>query len=136
MILVDTNVWSELSKRQPEPRVIAWLARNDARLHLSVLVIAELRRGCEMPKAKPFRHMFEAGLADLEAEYSARTECFDVQDAHIFGKLAASRTLGGKTLDVQIAAQAIARNCPLATRNVKDFAWTGVRLINPWVARA
>ena len=132
MILVDTNVWSELTKRRPEPCVIAWLAENEARLHLSVLVIAELRRGCEMPKAKPYRQIFETGLAYLETDYAARTESFDVQDAHIFGKLAANRTLGSKTLDAQIAAQAIARNMTLATRNVQDFAWTGVRLVNPW----
>ncbi len=132
MILVDTNVWSELTKRQPEPRVIAWLARNEAQLHLSVLVIAELRRGCEMPKARPYRRMFEAGLAELVAAYAGRTESFEVVDAHIFGKLAANRTLGSKTLDVQIAAQSIARNMTLATRNVQDFAWTGVKVVNPW----
>jgi toxin FitB len=132
LILVDTNVWSELTKRLPEPRVIAWLADNEAQLHLSVLVIAELRRGCEMPKAKPYQQIFVTGLADLEADYAKRTESFDVQDAHVFGRLAAKRTLGSKTLDVQLAAQAIARDCPLATRNVHDFAWTGAKLVNPW----
>lgn len=132
MILVDTNVWSELSKRQPERRVISWLASNEAQLHLSVFVIAELRRGCEMPKAKPFRKLFEAGLADLEAAYSTRIVPFDAPAAHIFGHLAAQRVLGSKIIDVQIAAQALARDCALATRNVKDFAWTGVKLVDPW----
>jgi toxin FitB len=46
--------------------------------------------------------------------------------------MAAQRTLGSKIIDVQIAAQALARDCVLATRNAKDFAWTGVKLVNPW----
>jgi toxin FitB len=132
LILVDTNIWSELSKRRPEPRVIAWLGQNEPQLHLSVFVIAELRRGCEMPKAKPLRHMFEAGLEQLEAGYADRIESFDAKDAHIYGRLAAMRALGAKVIDVQLAAQALARDATLATRNVKDFAWTGVRVVNPW----
>ena len=39
-----------------------------------------------------------------------------------------------KLLDIQLAAQALSRDCPLATRNTRDFAWTGVRLIDPWQA--
>jgi toxin FitB len=132
LILVDTNVWSELTKRLGEPRVIAWLADNEAHLHLSVLVIAELRRGCELPKARSIRPLFEAGLKRLESHYADRIESFDAQDAHVFGQLAAQRTLGSKIIDVQIAAQALARDCVLATRNAKDFAWTGVKLVNPW----
>jgi predicted nucleic acid-binding protein len=132
VILVDTNVWSELTKRSPEPRVIAWLAQNQAELHLSVLAIAEIRAGCEAPGARQIRAMLELWLSDLEAEYAERIEVFDARDAHIFGQLAAQRTLGRTFLDVQMAAQALARDCVLATRNVRDIGWTGAKLANPW----
>lgn len=132
MILVDTNVWSELVSRRSDPGVIAWIGDHEPRLLLSVLVIAEIRAGYDKPRAKSFRPRLERWLAQLETNYADRIVPFDRHDAHIFGQLAAQRTLGSNTLDVQIAAQAIARNVPIATRNVNDFAWTGVRLINPW----
>ena len=132
MILVDTNVWSELTKRKGEPRVHAWLARNEPSLRLSVLVIAEIRRGYELPRSQAIRPMLEPWLKRLESHYAGRTEVFDARDAHIFGQLAAQRTIGTKVLDVQLAAQALARDMTIATRNLRDFAWTGVRLIDPW----
>lgn len=132
MILVDTNVWSETVSRNREPRVIAWLAANEPRLYLSVLVIAEIRAGYEAPRARGFRPRLERWLADLETTFAGRTIPFDRHDAHIFGQLAARRTLGGNALDAQLAAQAIARDMTIATRNVKDFAWTGARLVDPW----
>ncbi|MEP6785671.1 MAG: PIN domain-containing protein [Sphingomonadales bacterium] len=132
MILVDTNVWSELTKRRGEPRVLAWLAEHDDSLRLSVLTIAEIRTGYEAARARALRPYFERWLADLETTYDDRIDVFDKHDAHIFGQLAAQRTIGSKIFDVQLAAQAIARDIPIATRNLRDFAWTGVKLIDPW----
>ncbi len=132
MILVDTNIWSAVTKRRGEPRVIEWLARHETQLHLSVLVIAEIRRGIELPRSLSLRPTLERWLAGLELHYASRTVPFDARDAHVFGSLAAQRTLGRTYLDIQMAAQAIARDCVLATRNVQDFAWTGARLVNPW----
>ena len=134
MILVDTNIWSELSKRRGEPRVIEWLKQNEAKLLLSVLVIAELRAGYENPRARPIRPKLELWLADLELAFADRIETFDLRDAHVYGQLVAQRTIGKKVLDVQLAAQAIARDMTVATRNVRDFEWTGVKVINPWEA--
>jgi toxin FitB len=76
--------------------------------------------------------MLERWLASLEQRFADRIVPFDAGDAHVFGQLAAQRTLGRTYLDAQLAAQAIARDCVLATRNVKDIAWTGARLVNPW----
>lgn len=134
MILVDTNVWSEVTKRRPEPKVVAWLSDHEPTLRLSVLVIAEIRRGYELPAAVPIRPMLETWLQRLESHYAGRTEPFDARDAHVYGQLAARRTIGAKVLDLQLAAQGIARRCPVATRNVADFAWTGVEVIDPWQA--
>jgi toxin FitB len=134
VILVDTNVWSELSKRNGDRRVIEWLGRNEPQLHLSVLVIAEIRAGYENPRAQAIRSMLERWLASLEMAFVERTENFDTRDAHVYGQIAARRTIGSKVVDIQLAAQAIARNGTLATRNVRDVAWTGARLVNPWEA--
>ena len=121
-----------MTKRRGDPRVIAWLAANEPELRLSVLVIAEARRGYELPGARAIKPMLENWWQLLERRHADRIEPFDARDAHIYGQLAAQRTVGGKVLDVQLAAQAIARNIPIATRNINDFAWTGVRLIDPW----
>lgn len=104
---------------------------------LSVIVIAEIRMGIENPAASAKRAMLSQWLADLETLYSDRTLQFDAAAAHVFGTLAAQKKLQKqetKLLDLQIAAQAIAAECPVATGNVRDFEWTGVKLINPWDA--
>ena len=121
-----------MTKRHREPRVMAWLMEHEPELRLSVLVIAEARRGYELPSARKIKPMLENWLSNLEQTYADRIEPFDARDAHIYGQLAAQRTVGGKVLDIQLAAQAIARNIPVATRNIKDFAWTGVKLVNPF----
>lgn len=132
MILVDTNVWSELTKPAPNARVTNWLIDHDEELWLSVIVIAEIRRGLEMPKAHSRRDGLLTWLATLEADYATRILPFDADMAHMFGALLARRSGEATLLDVQIAAQALAHDMTLATRNVKDFAWTGVTLVNPW----
>lgn len=132
MILVDTNVWSVLASRHPDPQVIEWLTQNDPQLWLSTIVIGEIRYGAELPKAKPFRTTLVTWLQGLEEAFADRTLPFDSDAANLFGALRARRPDATSLLDLQIAAQALTRDCPLATRNVKDFAWTGVKLINPW----
>jgi toxin FitB len=134
VILVDTNVWSELTKPAPSQRVCQWLIENDEALCLSVLVIAEIRRGLEMPKAANRRTDLLRWLNGLEATYAPRILPFDADAAHLFGALLARRQGEATLLDLQIAAQAMAADMPVATRNGKDFARTGVALIDPWNA--
>jgi hypothetical protein len=131
-MLVDTNVWSELTKPAPDPRVRQWLIENDHALWLSVLVIAEIRRGLEMPKARARRTDLLRWLNELEATYGTRILNFDADAAHLFGALLARRQGEATLIDLQLAAQAMAADMPIATRNGKDFAWTGVALIDPW----
>lgn len=135
MILLDTNVWSALNRPAQHPHVPAWIAANAPDIWLSTIVIAEIRLGIENPKGSAKRAALEQWLADIELACAERTLPFDSAAAHIFGALVARRKMEGqqtKLLDIQIAAQAIAHDCPLATRNVKDFEWTGVKLVNPW----
>lgn len=137
MILVDTNVWSELAKPRGNPAVLAWLEAHDDDLALSTLVIAEIRYGIELLAAAEKRAFLAAWLEGLEARYWGQTWLFDRADAYIYGRIAALPEVKARkpqVIDIQLAAQALARGAALATRNVKDFAWTGVELIDPWTA--
>ena len=137
MILLDTNVWSALNRPAQNPQAVRWIDAHAAQSWLSTIVIAEIRLGIENPKAAPRRAALEQWLADLELGYRDRTLAFDAPAAHWFGKLVARRKMENqetKLLDIQLAAQALSRECPVATRNTRDFAWTGVQLIDPWQA--
>ncbi len=135
MILLDTNVWSALN--HPAQNMIAceWIENEAQHIWLSTIVIAEIRAGIENPKAAAKRATLERWLGDIEIAYAEKTLSFDAKAAHIFGHLIAKRRLEKqetKLLDVQIAAQALAQGYVLATQNVQDFEWTGVRVVNPW----
>ena len=135
MILLDTNVWSTLNRPAQNPQVCVWFAENAPHIWLSTIVIAEIRAGIENPEAIAKRADLERWLMDIELAYVERTLPFESDAAHIFGTLIAQRKLQNqetKLLDIQLAAQAISHDCPIATRNVRDFEWTGAKVINPW----
>ena len=135
MIILDTNVWSALNRPAQHPKVVEWIAAHAPEIWLSTIVIAEIRLGLENPQASAKRADLAQWLADIEMAHAERTLPFESASAHVFGCLVARRKMEKqetKLLDIQLAAQAIAHECPLATRNVKDFEWTGVKLINPW----
>lgn len=137
MILVDTNVWSELARPRCDPAVLAWLEANDADLALSTLVIAEIRYGIELLEAAHKRTFLEAWLEGLESRYYSQTLVFGVDAAHHYGHIAARPEVKARKpqiIDLQIAAQALDHAIPLATRNAKDFDWIGIDLIDPWAA--
>lgn len=137
MILVDTNVWSELTKTPGHPAVLAWLEANDADLALSTLVIAEIRYGIELPGAAHKKPYLEAWLAGLESRYFGQTLVFGREAAHEYGRIAARPEVKARQpqiIDMQLAAQAKAHGIPVATRNAPDFDWLGVELIDPWDA--
>ncbi len=137
MIVLDTNVWSILSKPNADRHALQWMIRNGDDFWLSAIVIAEIQAGIDNPAAAHRRDELTQWLSDLEEKHRDRTLPFDSAAAHIFGKLIAQRKMEKqetKLLDLQIAAQALSRDCPVATRNLRDLDWTGVRLIDPWNA--
>lgn len=137
MILVDTNVWSELTKPRGDQAVLAWLEANDDDLALSTLVIAEIHYGIELATAAPKRLALAAWLAGLEARYWGQTLPFGRASAREYGRIAARPEVKARQpqiIDMQIAAQAIEHGIPLATRNARDFEWIGLDLIDPWTA--
>ncbi len=135
MILVDTNVWSEQTKPEANPVVDAWFEANDAEIVLSTLVIAEIRFGIALAKSAQKRAALESWVDGLESRYWSQTLDFDKASALHFGRIAASREAKSRdpqVIDLQLAAQAAAYDATIATRNLRDFAWTGVKLVNPW----
>lgn len=135
LILVDTNVWSDLAKPHGDPGVLAWLEAHDDELALSTLVIAEIRYGIELLDAADKRAFLAAWLDGLESRYWGQTWPFDRADACLYGRIAAFPDVKARkpqVIDLQLAAQALARDATIATRNLRDFAWTGVKLVDPW----
>jgi predicted nucleic acid-binding protein len=123
VILVDTNVWSEAAKPNGTRKVVQWTEQNRNDLWLSTIVIAE--SGVK-------RAGLEQWLQRLEFLNAARTLPFDSLAAYALGQLLAAKPQQKNMLDTMLAAQALSRDCVIATRNTRDFEWTGVKLVNPW----
>ena len=137
MILVDTNVFSELTKPVPDARVVDWLFVNRRETLLSSLVVAEIDAGVQTTSGRAKRRLLESWLDRLIAAHEGRIVQFDLAAAHCWARfqsktLIADRRAGTRAIDTLLAAQAIARDIPLATRNARDFEDTTVRVIDPW----
>ena len=137
MILLDTNVISELMRREPNPAVLAWVDAQPAQmLHVSAVTRAEIELGIALlPEGRRKKGLHEAAVA-MFAEFSGRCLPFDEQAASRYAELAARRTRSGRPIsveDAQIAAVALAGGLILATRNTDDFVGiTGLSLIDPF----
>lgn len=137
MILVDTNVISELMRPAPAPEVLAWFAGQDAAaLFLSAVSEAELRAGAAYLPAGRRRDGLVAAIDAMVVEdFADRILPFDSAAARSYAVIAASRRAAGKPIteaDCQIAATALARGGAVATRNIADFLACGVAVLDPW----
>lgn len=137
MILVDTNVFSELTKPKPDNRVVDWLWKHRDETLLSTMVVAELAVGIRNTPGAAKRALLLPWLERLKEHHKDRIMSFDLPSAECWGEFAANaliadQRVGSRQFDSLIAAQALALDVPLATRNVRDFETTEVRLINPW----
>ena len=135
--LLDTNVLSETVRFQPEPKVAAWLARQEIEsLYLSVVSCAELRKGIAVLAAGRRRTELEAWYReDLLQTFVGRILPLTLTIAERSGALEAQRQSIGRpmqALDAQIAATAFEHGLTLVTRNVRDFECLSITIINPW----
>ena len=131
--LLDTNVVSELRKRDPDPHVLAWYERvQGPQLFLSVLTLGEIRIGIERSRRKdPVKAAsLEKWLTRLEASYGDRVVPVDSAIADAWARLSVPGPL--PIIDGLLAATASVRNWALVTRNVADIGRAGVRVINPF----
>jgi predicted nucleic acid-binding protein len=138
VIVLDTNVVSELMRPSPAAEVVAWV-RQQARgsLATTAVTVAEIRFGlARLPVGRRTAQLQQ--IADeVLAAFPAQVLPFDAAAAALYGDIAAARERVGHpidALDAQIAAICRLREAPLATRNTKDFVHTGVELLDPWRA--
>lgn len=137
MILVDTNVVSEVMRPAPSPSVLAWLNGQDALgLFLSTVSIAEIGYGIRvLPEGKRRRELEDRFERFVAEGFGQRILGFDEPAARIYPAVMARRREMGRPMglpDGQIAAIARANRCVLATRNIRDFEACGLELINPF----
>jgi len=135
VILLDTNVLSELAKPQPDPRVVSWARRSAAALAVPTIAVAEMAYGVEKLVEGRRRQDLLAALHRLVTEFADRLFDFNVKSAWAYGGILARARRAGRPMtvpDAAIAAIAKANGCALATRNVGDFATAGLEIVNPW----
>ncbi len=104
-------------------------------LFISVITVGELVKGISSLSASKKRASYEAWLAGLENEFASRFLPIDLETSRIWGEVMAACAAKGKKIpavDGLIAATAMRHGMHLMTRNTKDFAATGVLLVNPW----
>ena len=138
MILLDTNVVSELMRPESSPVVLKWFTRHQAReLYSSSVSLAEVFYGIELLAEGKRRKDLLAGAERMFTKvFAGRVFAFEDEAAHAFARIASLRRKAGRPiaeLDAQIAAIAYAHGALLATRNTNDFEGCGIRLVNPWL---
>lgn len=135
--LLDTNVVSELTKLQPEAKVVSWFhATSEELLYLSVLSIGEIRKGINLLPRSNKRVLLESWLAnDLVLRFAGRILEVNLDITERWGLISAQAKIAGAQLavvDGLMAATALHYNLILVTRNTKDVQVTGINVLNPW----
>lgn len=137
MILLDTNVLSELIRPKPDERVREWLDSLDAAtVRTTAITAAELQYGvARMPAGKHKERLSEAIRGLMEEDLGGRIEPFDANAATHYATLVGERERAGHPIsmaDAQIAAISRELGATLATRHTNDFQNTGIELVDPW----
>ena len=137
MIILDTNIISELTRQAPEPRVVSWLDSLPAEeVGTTAVTAADLLYGvARMPAGRGKRELAAAVRGLLGDELRNRILPFDEHCASRYADIVCGRETLGRPIgvaDAQIAAICRTAEATLATRNTDDFSGTGIELINPW----
>lgn len=141
MIVLDTNVLSELMRPDPDQAVIAWMdSQEPAQLFLTAVTVAEILYGiAHLPDGKRKAGLRERGVAMLQEDFAGRVISFDEAAAAQYAEVVCERQASGRSIsmaDAQIAAICRTLNgATLATRNSRDFEGIGLDLANPWTDR-
>lgn len=137
MIILDTNILSEILRPSPAPQVEEWLARQDGNsVFLTAIGEAELRYGQAMLPIGKRRNALEAAINGImDDDFRDRILPFDRDAVRAYSLIAAERRAAGRPMsqfDCQIAAITRVHGAILATRNTKDFEGCGIVVFDPW----
>lgn len=138
MIILDTNVVSELMRPSPSASVVRWVTlQPDASLCTTAITEAEILHGIMlMPPGKRRDRIQVAAEAMFSEDFARRVLPFGSDAARVYAPIAAVRRRAGRPIshfDAQIAAIGLSVRAAIATRNTADFEDCGVRLVNPWI---
>jgi len=135
-LVVDTNVISEMVKRRPNQGVVSFL--RDKQFLLSSLVFAELTYGAyQLDDARQERAKYIAFIENLKAHYRDVAVPVSLEIAELSGRLRGAEKKNGRILsfaDAVMAATALHTGSTLVTRNIKDFEYLDILLLNPFSA--
>jgi predicted nucleic acid-binding protein len=136
MIVVDTNVVSELMRPSPSERVREWVREQPGReLFTSAVTVAEVLYGIErLPRGRR-REELKSAAVEVFDSFADQVLAFDAAAAEQYALVVSHREQLGMPIegfDAQIAAICRVREAALATRNEADFRETGIKIINPW----
>jgi predicted nucleic acid-binding protein len=137
MIILDTNVISELMREKPEFSVFRWVGEQElTTLAITTITVAEIMRGiARLPAGKRRRKLQQNFDVFIHEAFWGRILSFDKESAFLYGDLSTIREKAGfgiDAVDMMIAAIAKRHNAGIATRNVRDFEGCGIGVVNPW----
>lgn len=138
MILLDTNVLSELMRSTPAQAVLNWLDAIPAtEFYISTITKAEIELGIALLPEGKRKNALKTAAQSMLAAFQERCLSFTPASASEYATIVASRNKAGRPIsveDAQIAAIALTNNMTLATRNTDDFELINrLRVINPWI---
>lgn len=133
--IVDTNVISEGMKESPDQHVLDWLDQNAISVMLTSVTVEELRFGeFMMPEGKR-RNILSSLIDETLRSYAATILPFDTIAAECCAEFHQQAIIAGRTPsieDMMIASIAKTNNCTLATRNIRDFDFLDLPVVNPF----
>lgn len=137
MIVLDTNVVSEFFRPHPDATVLAWMRTLEEPTAITAITLAELLAGVRSLPEGRRRQQLDSGICAAIGPFrdSRAILAFDSEVAAHYAEILDRRTAAGQpisTADAQIAAICRSVDAACATRHVKDFRGTGVRVVNPW----
>ncbi len=137
MIILDTNVVSELMRPRPDPRALRWVSAQPTRsLFTTAITEAEILLGVALLPEGKRRRALELAVGEMFSDdFEGRVLPFDSAATSDFADIVATRRRNGRPIshaDAQIAAIARCHGASVATRNVSDFEGCSVKLLNPW----
>jgi toxin FitB len=138
VIVLDTNVVSEIMKDAGAESVITWVTEQaEPSLYITSVTQAEILFGIERLASGKRRAALEAAAEAMFGEFADRILPFGSDAARAYGRIAAQRQRSGKPIsqfDAQIAAMTYVARATLATRDVSGYEGCGIKLLNPWYA--